>query len=154
MEEWKGKNWKDGRMKGKKLEGWRDGRMGKITGGGTPILRFFHSTFLSILLLLLILIPFSVVYAQNNTGKIAGQVIDKRKKPATRTAEGHPPDSPWRNRTKTRNSNRYEADSIYSIRLPIALDTYYTVSTTYEGQEYVEDDIVLSTWVPELKISI
>lgn len=129
-------------------EDWKDG---EDTG------RALHSTslpfYVSSILFLFILIPLSVVYAQNNTGKIAGQVIDKRKnQPLAQQKvilQIHRGETEQKRETVTDTSGQYLFD-----KLPIALDTYYTVSTTYEGQEYVEDDIVLSTWVPELKISI
>ena len=126
------------------MEGWKGSEdIGEPTRSSA--LPFFQSA-----ILLLILITCSVVYAQNNTGKIAGQVIDKRKnQPLAQQKvilQIHRGETEQKRETVTDASGQYLFD-----KLPIALDTYYTVSTTYEGEKYVEEDIVLSTWVPEQK---
>ena len=135
-------------MEGNRLEGWEDG---EDTREATHSSTF--PFFLSSILLLLILIAFSVTYAQNDAGKIAGQVIDKKKnQPLTQQKVIlliHRGETEQKRETVTDASGRYLFDN-----LSIALDTHYTVSTTYEGQEYIEDNLVLSEWMPELKVSI
>ena len=38
--------------------------------------------------------------------------------------------------------------------LPLDPSLHYTVATTYEGSEYTEEDLVLSTWAPNLTVNI
>lgn len=38
--------------------------------------------------------------------------------------------------------------------LPLDPSVHYTIATTYEGGEYTEEDLVLSTWAPNLTVNI
>lgn len=38
--------------------------------------------------------------------------------------------------------------------LPLDPSLHYTVATTYEGSEYTEEDLVLSTWAPNLTVNL
>ena len=129
------------------MEGWKDG---EDTRGGThsSTFPFFLSS-----ILLLILIIFPVTYAQNDAGKIEGQIVDKKKNQPLAQQKVilliHHGEAKQQRETVTDASGRYLFDD-----LSIAFDAHYTVTTTYEGQEYVENDLALSEWVPTLKINI
>ena len=105
-------------------------------------------------LLFVVSIIQSPVDGQSAAGRIEGRVIDKGKdQPLSQQLvilrihqEGK--DVQQRD-TKTDNSGGYAFDN-----LSTAFDVHYVVSTTYDGEEYVEKDIVLSEWVPNIKVNL
>lgn len=96
----------------------------------------------------------SSAVGQSNTGKIEGRVIDKKNdQPLSQQLvilrihqEG---EDVQQRETATDNSGAYAFDN-----LSTAFDVHYVVSTTFEGEEYVEKDLVLSEWVPKIKVNI
>ena len=114
-------------------------------------LRFtFHVSFL----IFTVLICLSSAVAQSNTGKIEGQVIDKKE------------NQPLPHQLVVLQIHREGEDvqqremvtdgtGSYSFEdLSTAFDVHYTVSTNYEGEEYIERDIVLSEWLPNITVNI
>ena len=114
-------------------------------------LRFFPQV---IFLLFVVSIIQSPVDGQSAAGRIEGRVIDRGKdQPLSQQLvilrihqEGK--DVQQRD-TTTDNSGVYAFDN-----LSTAFDVHYVVSTTYDGEEYVEKDIVLSEWVPKVRVNI
>ncbi len=115
------------------------------------LLRF---TFYVLRFTLTLLICLPSAFGQGEAGKIEGQVIDKQKGlPLTQQRillqirwEG---EDVQQRETVTDNSGSYTFDN-----LSTAFDVHYVISTTYEGEEYVEKDLVLSEWVSEIKANI
>ena len=110
----------------------------------------FHvSVFIFVALLCL---PSAV--GQSDIGKIEGQVIDKKKNlPLAQQLivlqirrEGK--DAQQRE-TMADDSGFYTFDN-----LSTAFDVHYVVSTNYEGKEYIEQDLVLSEWLPNITVNI
>ena len=100
------------------------------------------------------IICLSSAVGQSNTGKIEGKVIDRDKdRPLSQQLvilRIHQEGVDVKQReTATDNSGVYAFDN-----LSTAFDVHYVISTTYEGEEYAEKDLVLSEWVPEIKIDI
>lgn len=115
------------------------------------ILRFIPQV---LFLLFVVSIIQSPVDGQNAAGRIEGRVIDKGKdQPVSQQTvilRIHQESKDVQQRdTKTDNSGAYAFDN-----LSTAFDVHYVVSTTYDGEEYVEKDIVLSEWVPHIKVNI
>ena len=102
------------------------------------------------LIFLICVVP---VLGQDSSGHITGQVIDRKgNRPLVDQKvilTIHQGEEAQQRETITGNDGSYIFDN-----LRIAFDTYYTVSTSHEGKEYSETDLVLSTWVPELKVDI
>lgn len=100
-----------------------------------------------------VLIFLTSALAQNETGKIEGQVIDRKKDLPLAQQQVllkiHQGEEVQQRETLTDNNGSYVFDN-----LPIAFDVYCTISTTYEGKDYIEDDLVLSEWVSGLKVNI
>lgn len=100
----------------------------------------------------LVCLPSAV--GQSAGGKIEGRVIDmKSNEPLSQLVvilrihqEGK--DVQQRD-TTTDDSGAYAFDN-----LSTAFDVHYVVSTSYGGEEYVEKDIVLSEWVPNIKVNL
>ncbi len=114
-------------------------------------LRFtFHVSFL--IFTALIYLPSAT--GQSDIGKIEGQVIDKRGNLSLSQQlvileirkEG---EDIQRHETVTDSSGAYSFDD-----LSTAFDVHYAISTNYEGKEYVEQNIVLSEWLPNLTVNI
>ena len=114
-------------------------------------LRFtFHVSFL--IFTALIYLPSAT--GQSDIGKIEGQAIDKRENlPLSQQLvileirkEGG---DIQQHETVTDNNGTYAFDN-----LSTAFDVHYAVSTNYEGKEYVEQNIVLSEWLPHIKVNI
>lgn len=60
-------------------------------------------------------------------------------------------------RADTVESQETVTDEVGDYRfadLPLDPSVHYTVTTTYEGTEYTEKDLVLSTWAPNLTVDI
>ncbi len=91
--------------------------------------------------------------AQNDTGSIGGTVIDRqRNKPLADqkvTLTIHQGEETRRRETTTASDGSYSFDD-----LSFDMGTYYSVSTTHEGTDYVETDVVLSAWVPTSEVNI
>ena len=115
------------------------------------LLRFtFHVSFL--IFTALVYLPSAT--GQSNIGKIEGQVIDKGENlPLSQQLvileirkEG---EDVQRHKTVTDSSGAYIFED-----LSTAFDVHYAVSTNYEGKEYIEHNIVLSEWLPNLTVNI
>ena len=102
----------------------------------------------------MVLICLPVVVGQSDIGKIEGQVIDKREnQPLSQQLvvlqiRQESKDVQQR-ATVTDDSGFYIFDN-----LSTAFDVHYAVSTNYEGEEYIEQDLVLSEWLPSIKVNI
>ena len=111
-------------------------------------------TFHVLCLIFTVLICLSSAVAQNSTGKIEGQVIDKREDlPLSHQLvilqihqEG---EDVHQREMVTDDSGFYIFDD-----LSTAFDVHYTVSTSYKGEEYIERDLVLSEWLPNITVNI
>ena len=114
-------------------------------------LRFtFHVSFF----IFMALICLSSAVGQSDIGKIGGQVIDKGENLSLsqqlvvlqihRGAEDI-----QQRETMTDDNGFYIFDN-----LSTAFDVHYTVSTNYEGKEYIEQDLVLSEWLPNITVNI
>lgn len=96
----------------------------------------------------------STLHAQQTTesGDIQGTVIDrKREKPIASqpvTLTIHKADTAETQETTTDENGNYRFGN-----LPLNPSVHYTVSTIYEGTDYTEKDVVLSTWAPNIKIN-
>ena len=115
---------------------------------------FLHFTFHVLFFIFTALICLSSAVGQSNTGKIEGQVIDKREnQPLSQqlvVLQIHRADEDVQKReTVTDDSGFYIFDN-----LSMAFDVHYTVSTNYEGEEYIEQDLVLSEWLPNITVNI
>lgn len=114
-------------------------------------LRFtFHVSFL--IFTALIYLPSAT--GQSDIGKIEGQVIDKQRNLSLSQQlvileirkEG---EDIQRHETVTDSSGAYSFED-----LSTAFNVHYAVSTNYEGKEYIEQNIVLSEWLPHIKVNI
>ena len=100
------------------------------------------------------LICLSSAVGQSDTGKVEGQVINKKENlPLSQQLvvlqihrEG---EDVQQRETVTDDSGAYIFDD-----LSTAFDVHYAVSTNYEGEEYIERDLVLSEWLPNIKANI
>ena len=93
-------------------------------------------------------------FGQGNTGKIEGQVINKQKNLSlvgqSVSLQIHKEGKDIQQReTVTDDSGSYAFDN-----LSTAFDVHYVISTTYEDEEYAEKNLVLSEWLPEIKVNI
>ena len=92
-------------------------------------------------------------YSQNEVGDIHGKLTDKKlSKPIANhpvTLKIHKAGDVTEQETKTDENGNYRFGN-----LPLDVETHYTVSTNYDGTEYIEKDLVLSTWVPSLAIDM
>ena len=94
----------------------------------------------------------SALHAQTAAlGDIQGTVIDRKlEKPLVShpvTLTIHKTDTVETQETTTNENGNYRFGN-----LPLDPSVYYTVSTVHEDTDYTEKDLVLSTWVPNLKI--
>ena len=91
--------------------------------------------------------------AQKAAGTIKGRVIDSQSNPPLGdqkvTLTIHQGAETQQRETVTASDGSYSFDD-----LAFGMETFYSVSTTYEGKEHVETDLVLSTWVPESNVDI
>jgi hypothetical protein len=103
---------------------------------------------------LTLLFWFPTLHAQQTTepGDIQGTVVDrKREKPLTSQPvilTIHKADAVETQETTTDENGNYRFGN-----LPLDPSVHYTVSTVYEGTDYTEKDLVLSTWAPNIKIN-
>ena len=113
-----------------------------------------HFTFHVLCFTLMALIFLPATLGQSDTGKIEGQVIDKGENlPLSQQVvvlqihrEG---EDVQQRETVTDDSGFYIFDN-----LSTAFDVHYTISINYEGKEYIERDLVLSEWLPNIKVNI
>ncbi len=115
---------------------------------------FLYFTFYVSFLIFTASICLPVAIGQSNIGKIKGQVIDKKQNASLPqqlvVLQIHRPgENAQRRETVTDDTGTYTFDN-----LSTTFDVHYTVSTTYEGEEYIERDIVLSEWLPNLTVNI
>ena len=94
----------------------------------------------------------SALHAQTaELGDIQGTVIDRKlEKPLVShpvTLTIHKTDTVETQETTTDENGNYRFGN-----LPLDPSVHYTVSTVHEDTDYTEKDLVLSTWVPNLKI--
>ena len=94
----------------------------------------------------------SALHAQTaELGDIQGTVIDRKlEKPRVShpvTLTIHKTDTVETQETTTDENGNYRFGN-----LPLDPSVHYTVSTVHEDTDYTEKDLVLSTWVPNLKI--
>ena len=84
-------------------------------------------------------------------GDIQGTVIDrKRQKPLVShplTLTVHRADTVETQQTTTDENGNYRFEG-----LPLDPSVHYTLSTLYEGTDYIEKDLVLSTWAPKITL--
>ena len=115
---------------------------------------FLRLTFHALFFFFMALICLSSAVGQSDIGKIKGQVIDKGENLSLsqqlvvlqihRGAEDI-----QQRETMTDDNGFYIFDN-----LSTAFDVHYTVSTNYEGKEYIEQDLVLSEWLPNITVNI
>lgn len=108
------------------------------------------SSLLAIVLIFFTLI--SALHAQTaELGDIQGRVIDRKlEKPLAShlvTLTIHKTDTVETQETTTDENGNYRFGN-----LPLDPSVHYTVSTVHEDTDYTEKDLVLSTWVPNIKI--
>ena len=126
-------------------------KLAMIRGDSWRLSRFtFHVSFL----IFTVLICLSSAVAQSNTGKIEGQIIDKREnQPLPHqlvVLQTHREGEDVQQREMATDDSGF-----YSFEdLSTAFDVHYALSTNYEGEEYIERDIVLSEWLPHIKVNI
>lgn len=101
---------------------------------------------------LTLLFPLPTPYAQTaQRGDIQGTVIDKKQdkllvaQPVTLTI--HKADTTETQETTTDENGNYRFGN-----LPLDPSVHYTISMVHGGTNYTEKDVVLSTWVPNIKI--
>ena len=100
----------------------------------------------------LICLPSAI--GQSDIGKIEGQIVDKKKNQLLSQQlvilQIHRGGEDVQQReTVTDDNGSYIFDN-----LPTAFDAHYAVSTNYEGKEYIEQDLVLSEWLPNITVNI
>lgn len=126
-------------------------KLAMIRGDSWMFSRFtFHVSFF--IFTVLICLPPAV--GQSDLGKIAGQVIDKKENRTLSQQlvvlqihrEG---EDVQRRETATDDKGFYIFDN-----LSTAFDVHYAVSANYEGKEYIEQDLVLSEWLPNITVNI
>ena len=95
----------------------------------------------------------SVLHAQTTElGDIQGTVIDRKlgkplvSHPITLTI--HKADT-----VETQDTTTDENGNYRFVELPLDPSVHYTVSTVHDGTDYIEKDLVLSTWVPNIEIN-
>ena len=110
----------------------------------------FHVSFFIFIALICLL---SAV-GQSNIGKIAGQIINKKENQplsqqlvALQIHQGE--ENVQQRETVTDDNGFYSFDN-----LSTAFDVHYAVSANYEGKEYIEQNLVLSEWLPNLTVNI
>ena len=110
----------------------------------------FHISFL--IFMASICLPTAV--GQSDIGQIEGQVVDKEENlPLSQQLvvlqirrEG---EDVQQRETVTDDSGSYIFDN-----LSTAFDVHYAVLTNYEDKEYIEQDLVLSEWLPNITVNI
>ena len=128
----------------------------KITPTQTGNLQFGSITVRCPSRLLAIALIFFTVFSARQAqtaelGDIQGTVIDRRlEKPIAShlvTLTIHKTDT-----VETQETTTDEGGNYRFAELPLDPSVHYTVSTVHEGTDYTEKDLVLSTWVPNIKI--
>lgn len=99
-----------------------------------------------------LLLWLSLTYGQTEHGYIQGQIIDKKQDKSLGahlvTLSIHKVDTVETQKTTTDESGNYRFGD-----LPLDASVHYTVSIAYEGTDYTEEDLVLSTWAPNLTVN-
>lgn len=120
------------------------------------ILEFMNAVYCFRCLLVIALTGFlfiSPIYSQENVGVIHGKLIDgKVGEPITNhpvTLNIHSAEDISKQETTTDTDGHYHFE-----KLPIDMQTHYSITTTYNGTEHVEKDLVLSSFVPNLIVDI
>ena len=94
-----------------------------------------------------------VTHPQNETGDIHGKLTDKKlNEPIANhlvILNIHKAGDVTQQETTTDEDGTYRFEN-----LPIDFETHYSISTTYNGAEYVEKDLVLSSLVPNLLVDL
>lgn len=92
-------------------------------------------------------------YSQNEVGNIRGKLIDKQ---LNEPIINHPVTLRiHRAGNVTKQETTTDGNGVYRFEnLPINFQTHYTVSATYDGTEYIEEDLVLSSLVPNLVVDV
>ena len=116
--------------------------------------RLLHFTFHVLFFIFTALICLSSAVGQSDIGKITGQVIDKKEnQPLSQqlvVLQIRREDEEIQQReTVTDDNGVYIFDN-----LSTTFDVHYAVSTNYEGEEYIERDLVLSEWLPNITVNI
>lgn len=117
---------------------------------GNLQVRYVAVSCMGILLAIALTLPIS--YAQTaKPGDIQGSVLDrKHEKPLIEhpmTLTIHKTDTVETQETTTDENGNYRFRD-----LPLDPSVHYTVSTVYEGTDYTEKDLVLSTWSPNITL--
>ena len=115
---------------------------------------FLRFTFHVLFFFFMALICRPSAVGQSDIGKIEGQVIDKGENLLLSQQlvvlqihrEG---EDVQQRETVTDDNGFYIFDN-----LPTAFDVHYAVSTNYEDEEYIEQDLVLSEWLPNITVNI
>lgn len=106
---------------------------------------------LTITLLILLGVPFS--YSQDNVGVIQGKLIDKQtEEPVGNhklTLHIHKAGVTTQQETTTNNNGEYRFED-----LTIDFQTHYTITTNYNGFDYEEKDIEISSLVQNVTVNI
>ena len=96
----------------------------------------------------------SSAVGQSDTGKIEGQVIHRKEdRPLSQQLvilQIHQGSEDVQQRETVTDDN-----GVYIFaNLSTAFDVHYEISTAYDGEVYVEKNLVLSEWVPKIKVNI
>lgn len=94
-----------------------------------------------------------VTYSQSDTGVIHGELIDGK---LGKSIANHPVTlNIHRGGDKSQVETTTDANGHYHFeKLTIDMQTHYSITTTYDGTEHEEKDLVLSSFVPELVVNI
>ncbi len=92
-------------------------------------------------------------YSQNDTGVIHGELFDGK---LGEPIANHPVTlNIHRAGDTSKQETTTDADGHYHFeKLPIDVQTHYSITTTYDGTEHEEKDLVLSSFVPNLDVDI
>lgn len=117
------------------------------------VMETFRSLRIFFVLLFTFLFCIPTTYSQNDAGDIHGKLTDYSiNKPVanhTVTLSINKAENVSQQETKTDDNGNYRFEN-----LPLDDETHYTVSTSYNGFQYTEKDIVLTSWVPSLSVNI
>lgn len=115
-----------------------------------PVTVWGIGTLLAVAFTMLLWPPFT--YAQTELGYIQGKIIDKKQDKLLSahpvTLSMHKVDTVETQETTTDESGNYRFGD-----LSLDASVHYTVSIVYEGTNYTEKDLVLSTWAPNLTVN-
>ena len=113
-------------------------------------LRFLSYLFV-LLFTFLLYVP--TIFSQNGVGDIHGKLTDfSINKPIANHAvilSIHKGDDVTQQETRTDENGNYRFEN-----LSLDDETHYTVSTSYDGLQYTEKNLVVTSWVPSLPVNI